>query len=144
MTYQNITLVSGSTTVTLPADMVWVDRRSRNLVAQNREIMADGAQLIEEFQQIGGYPITLVAKGAADTWVSKAAVDALMALADAPLASPMTLTYNDGTVVFVRFYYNGTTPAVDAMLINPQYPEDGAFPISTAYSLTLRLIQASA
>jgi hypothetical protein len=143
MSYQNITLVSGATTITLPGQMVWTDRRSRNLVAQNVEIAANGAPIIEEFQQIGAYPITLVAKGAGDTWVDKAVVDQLLALADAPLASPMTLTYNDGTVITVRFRYSAG-PAVEADLIYPLFPEDVDVPLTTAYSLTLRLFQASA
>lgn len=140
MTYQAITLVSGATTITLPADMDWPDRRSRNLVAQNRETAANGAQIVEEFQQIGGYPITLVAKGRDDTWVDESVIDALIALADAPLVAPMTLTYNDGTVITVRFRYEGATPAVEGPDVYRMYPHDGTFP----HALTLRLIQASA
>lgn len=140
MSYQDITLVSGSTTVTLPGDMLWTDRRARSVVAQNIQIAANGAVVVEEFQQIGGFPVTLVARGAGDTWVTQDVVDQLMALADAPQTSPMTLTYNDGTVVSVRFSYNGTTPAVDAAPVLPIFPMSG----SDGYSLTLRLRQASA
>lgn len=143
MSYQEITLVSGATTVTLPGRMVWTDRRARNLVAQHVEVQASGAPAIEEFQQIGGYPITLVARGRGDTWVMKDAVDALIGLADSPLATPATLTYNDGTVILVRFRY-GEGPAVDAQLIEPLYPEDESVRLTLAYSLTLRLMQASA
>jgi hypothetical protein len=141
MTYQAITLVNGVDTITLPADMEWTDRRSRNVVAQSREIAANGAQIIEEFQQIGGYPVTLVAGGRGDTWVDQDTVDALMAWADAPLTAPMTLVYNDGTVVPVRFRYDGNTPAVDAAPVTDKiFPRDGTF----GHSLTLRLLQASA
>ena len=140
MSYADITLVSGLTTITLPADMEWSDRRTRNLVAQNVEIAANGAQIIEEFQQIGGYPITLVAAGKDDTWVNQSVIDALLALADLPLTSPMTLTYNDGTVMSCRFRYDGTSPAVEALPVYRQFPRDGSFP----HSLTLRLRQASA
>ena len=140
MSYADITLVSGATTITLPAAMDWLDRRSRNLVAQNVEIAANGAAIIEEFQQQGCYPITLVAKGKSDTWVRQPVIDALLALADSPLVTPMTLTYNDGTAVLCRFRYDGTTPAVDASPVTPVFPYDD----DTGYSLTLRLIQASA
>jgi hypothetical protein len=134
----NITLVSGATTVTLPNDLEWTDRYKRNLVSQNREVTAAGSMIIEEFQQAGGYPITLVATE--QYWVVKGLVDALMALADSPLPAPMTLTYNDGTVISVRFRYDGDTPAVEADPVWDAIPRDDTFP----HILTLRLIQASA
>lgn len=140
MSYADITLVSGATTITLPAAMEWVDRRARNLVAQNVEFAANGAQIIEEFQQQGGFPITLVAKGKDDTWVRRPQIDALLALADSPLIAPMTLTYNDGTTYLCRFRYDGATPAIDALPVSPLFPQDD----TTGYSLTLRLRQASA
>jgi hypothetical protein len=140
MTYQAITLQSGATTVTLPADMVWVDRRSRSVMTQNVETASNGAVIIEEFQQIGGYPITLVARGAGDTWVDQDTVDQLIGLADQPLSDPMTLTYNDGTVVSVRFVHGNGSPAVDAKPVVEQFPVAG----DAGYSLTLRLMQASA
>jgi hypothetical protein len=143
MTYQAITLVSGGTTVTLPADMRWTDRRGRDLVATSVTIQASGAPVIEEFQQIGGYPITLVAGGAGDTWVDEASIDQLVALADSPLTTPMTLTYNDGTVVLVRFRRGTDGIAVDAQQIHATFPSDSSVPLSQAYSLTLRLMQAS-
>lgn len=138
--YQDITLVSGATTITLPAEMEWIDRRSRNLVAQNIEVATSGARIIEEFKQIDGFPVTLVAKGDGDTWVGQAEVDALMVLADDPLVAPMTLTYNDGTVVSVRFRYEGGTPAVESAPLIAMFPMSD----TTAYVLTLRLMQASA
>jgi len=142
-TFQDITLVSGATTVTLPGQMVWTDRRAYNLVAQQRDFGANGAQIIEEWQQQGGYPITLVAGGAGDTWITESVVDALRALAAAPLTAPMTLTYNDGSTYSVRFRYTDGI-AVDAQMIRPQYPSDSSELLSQAYSLTLRLLQASA
>jgi len=141
----DITLVSGATTITLPKEMEWVDRFTRNLVAQNVEITAGGSQVIEEFQQQGGFPITLVARGANDTWVTRDVIAALQTLADTPLAEPMELTYNDGTVVLCRFRYNGNTPAVNAIPVTVQsghfqiFPEDDDSP----YALTLSLFQAS-
>jgi hypothetical protein len=139
-TYDDITLVSGATTITLPQGMDWTDRKKRNLVAQQRDRGANGSLIVEEWQAQGGYPITLVALGDQDEWVTQDVVDALTALADAPLTSPMTLTYNDGTVLSVRFRYDGDTPAVDADAVVGYFPRDDTF----AYSLTLRLIQASA
>jgi hypothetical protein len=134
----NITLVSGATTITFGPELEWVNRFKRNVVAQNREIAANGAQIIEEFQQIGGYPITLTTM--ADTWVEQSIVVALQALADSPMTSPMTLTYNDGTEVSVRFLYDGATPAVEADPIWDAIPRDANFP----HTLTIRLVQASA
>lgn len=145
MSYQDITLTSGATTVTIPGDqMVWTDRRSRNLVAQNIEIAANGAAIIEEFQQIGTYPITLVATGI--NKVTRDTVNQLLALCDAPLTAPMTLVYNDGTVLSVRwnFFQNGgsgsNAAVVDAATVFPTFPESDA----DLCTLTLRLIQASA
>jgi hypothetical protein len=139
--YDDITLVSGVTTVTLPSGMDWIDRKKRNLVAQQRDRGANGSQIIEEWQAQGGYPITLVARGDQDEWVTQDVVDALEALADAPLSVPMTLTYNDGTTYSVRFRYESeTTPAVEADPVLGYFPRDDTF----NYSLTLRLIQASA
>jgi hypothetical protein len=138
--FADITVVSGATTVTLPGGMEWIDRRQRNIVAQNIEIAANGAPIIEEFAQIGGYPVTLQARGNGHIWVPQSAVDALITLADAPLAAPMILTYNDGTVVSVRFRYDASSIAVDAAPVYVEFPQSSATP----YSLTLRLIQASA
>lgn len=140
-TYDDITLVSGATTITLPKEMEWIDRRSRNLVTQNIEMATNGAPIIEEFQQLGAYPITLVAKGDQDTWVDLDQIESLQTLADAPLTSPMTLTYNDGTVLSVRFLYDGTSPAVQATPVLAMFPESDS-PIG--FALTLKLIQASA
>jgi len=139
-TYDVITLVSGATTITLPAGMEWIDRKKRNLVAQQRDRGANGAQIIEEWQAQGGFPITLVAKGDQDEWVTQDVIDALQALSDAPLTAPMALTYNDGTTYSVRFRYDGDTPAVEADPVLDYFPRDDTF----AYSLTLRLVQASA
>src|SRR5258708_2257114 len=99
MSYQDITIVSGATTITLPGGMTWIDRRTFDPVAQSIQRSATGAQIIEEFQMIGGYPITLVARGDGDEWVYRPEIDALRTLAATPLTSPMTLTYNDGTVM---------------------------------------------
>jgi hypothetical protein len=134
------TLQSGATTITLPDDLIWIDRYTRSLVSQNVEIAANGAAVIEEFQQIGAYPITLAPYNGVDTWVPRSTVDALQTLSDSPQSSPMTFTYNDGTVVLVRFRRDGNTPPVDAQPVYPIFPEDGTSP----YFLTLRLIQASA
>lgn len=136
----DITLASGATTITLPGDMYWSDRFVRSLVATNVEIASNGAAIIEEFQQIGGYPITLEPWNAIDTWVPRSTVEALNALADAPLTSPMVFTYNDGTVVTVRFRRDGGGLPVEARPVYPIFPEDG----NTPYFLTLRLMQASA
>lgn len=140
MTYQAITLVSGATTVTLPADMKWTDRRSRNVVAQSVQIAANGAVIVEEFQQLGGFPVTLVAGGDGDTWVTQDVIDALITLADSPQTSPMTLTYNDGSTLTVRFAYDTSQPAVEAAPVLWAFPFAGG----DGYSLTLRLRQASA
>lgn len=141
MSYQDITLVSGATTITLPADLIWVDRRSRSVMAQNIERATNGAAIIEEFQGIGAYPITLVGSDSrGNTWVGQDTIDALTTLADQALAAPMTLTYNDGTVVSVRFRHDGTGAAVDAQPLYSIFPQDG----TTPYLLTLRLMQASA
>jgi hypothetical protein len=137
-TFLDITLVSGATTITIPGDALeWVDRYKRNLVAQNREITAGGSQVVEEFQQVGGYPITLATTDG--TWISKAIVDALLALADAPLTTPMTLTYNDGTTYLVRFLYDGSTSAIDAEPVWDGFPRDSSFP----HTLTIRLVQSA-
>jgi hypothetical protein len=146
-TFQEITLVSGATTITLPGQMLWPDRRAYNLVAQQRDFGANGSQIIEEWQQQGGFPITLVAGGAGDTWVTEDVVDALRTLAGAPLVSPMTLTYNDGSTYSVRFRYqdnNSPVLAVEANPIRLTFPSDATVLLSQAYSLTLRLLQAIA
>lgn len=139
-TFADITIVSGGTTITLPGGMEWIDRRSRSLVAQNIEFAANGAAIIEEFGQIGAYPITLQARGNGHIWVDQSVVDACQALADAPLWAPMTMTYNDGTVETVRFYYANNQNPVDASPVLVAYPLE----VTSGYSLTLRLIQASA
>jgi 2-methylcitrate dehydratase PrpD len=76
-----ITLTAGVTTITLPADMVWEDEHDWHPVEQQVDYTMTGAILVHTATKAAGRPITLV--GAEDhSWVRRATVDALKALAD--------------------------------------------------------------
>jgi 2-methylcitrate dehydratase PrpD len=76
-----ITLTAGVTTITLPADMVWEDEHDWHPVEQQVDYTLTGAILVHTATKAAGRPITLV--GEEDhSWVRRATVDALKALAD--------------------------------------------------------------
>lgn len=126
-------------TVVLPDDLQWIDEFGWLPTAQQVEIAADGALIIEESAQLAGRPITLEGRMDGNTGfalVTRATVAALRALAAAPVAAPLVLQLEDGRVFDVRFRH-GDGVAVEAKPMKHVAPHED----TDLYSLTLRLMQ---
>lgn len=118
--------------ITLPAGLLWTDEYAWFPVARAIETSVTGTPIIQSTAQVAGRPITFSGQ---DAWLSKAALDALVALATE--AGPHLLTLHDGRSVSVQF----REPPLAAELVIPY--ED---PLATDdYSLTaLNLITVGA
>jgi hypothetical protein len=66
--------------ITLPDGLIWVDQYSWTPVAQNVSVSLAGVMLLQEAVQAGGRPITLEG-GDDQSWATRAAIDALYAMA---------------------------------------------------------------
>lgn len=88
-------------TITLPADLLWVDEYRWTRVAQQVDIMADGAVVVQADAQQTGRPITL-AGGDNFGWIDRTTLELLRAKANQP-GLVMTLTLADGTPRSVVF-----------------------------------------
>lgn len=125
--------------ITLPADMKWVDEFHWTPVAQQVEVTTAGSLLVEESAQLAGRPITLEAQRDDDggyVWVDRATLVELYSLAATPLDDSILLTLHDGRTFNVRFRYGDGAP-VDADPVRhivPAVDDD-------VYLLTLRLMQ---
>ena len=127
--------------VTLPADLEWIDEYGWLPVSQATEVSTGGSLIVEEFVQAKGRPITLAARQQEDgtfVWTDRATIDSLRALAATPLASPLTLTLEDGRTFSVRFRYTDGI-AVEATPVQHVAPHADADP----YILTLRLMEVA-
>ena len=142
MTDLTITLMSGSTVITLPGDLQWVDEMTPWKVVQVYENTLTGALLVSESGKLAGRPITLQS-GADFGWVQRSVVLALQDLAAVANGPVMTLSLPDypigsGTRDFsVRFRRD--TGAIESAQLKhriPPAPDDW-------YSLVLRLMQVS-
>ena len=125
-----ITLVDGSTTITLPDDLVWTDEFSWSPVEQNVEYSLSGALVVQEGRKLKGRSITLT--GYEDSaWIKRSVVKQLYTLSSSP-AKVMTLNFHGETfsVMFRR-------PAFEVVeLLNQSNPGDNDY-----YSITLYLIE---
>lgn len=88
------------TTVVLPDDLEWSDEYAWSAVEQATEYSVTGALVVDVAQRVAGRPLTLVSGD--QVWVSRAVLDQLRALADAP-GKVMTLTLVDARVFSVMF-----------------------------------------
>lgn len=91
--------------ITLPNDLQWTDEFTGHGVGQVITPTLTGSLIVEETLQTKGRQITLASNGAA--WVTRSTVEALAALAAAPLPANATipLVWADGRefdVVFDR------------------------------------------
>ncbi len=126
------TLTDGTSSVSLPADMIWTDEFDFVQARARTTPTLDGGQLVEHSLQIKGRPITLA--GADDRgWVTRGTLIALQALAS-NVTAPLTLTLADGRIRPVVF-------AADALSAYPLFPL--SLPDANAYYIaTLKLIEA--
>jgi len=123
------TLTDGTTSVQLPADMVWQDEYEWTPISQGpKDYTLSGAMILQEGEMLAGRPITL--SGAEDrAWVQKSVVDQLYALASV-LNKQMTLTLADSRSFTVMWRHADTAIAATPVIIG-----------TNKYYLTLRLMQ---
>lgn len=96
----SITLTSGATTITLPADLYWADEVAWSPVLQTAERTITGAVILQTATRIGGRPITLQAPDESSCWAPRSDVEQLMAWAAvAGLQLTLTLRGTSRTVV---------------------------------------------
>ena len=114
--------------VTLPGDLRWADEFSWTPLVQSSEYSLTGALIVQEATKLAGRPITLEAQR--DTWVTRATVLAVQALAETPGWSG-TLTLHDGRTFTVGF----RDDRISAEPIRHVAPLESG----DAYTLTLKL-----
>lgn len=132
------TLSDGTTTVALPDDIRWTDRRKSWAVGQAVSVTLGGSLIVEESKQLAGRPITLQSGGTSSptyALMAGADVDLLLALANDVRADPLTLVWNgEGVEETFNVRFSGTD-AVDAQEFKFQAPNEDA----DLYSVTLKL-----
>ena len=114
--------------VTLPGDLRWADEFAWSPLVQQTEYSLTGALIVQEATKLAGRPITLEAQR--DTWVTRATVLAVQALAETPGWSG-TLTLHDGRTFTVGF----RDDRISAEPIRHVAPLESG----DAYTLTLKL-----
>ena len=119
-------------TVQIPATMRWVDEYAWSQVASSSEYSIAGSLLVDVGTRLSGQPVTL--EGTADTsWITRAALDALYALAAVPGAT-YTLTLADGRS-FSTMFAPGEEP-ISAAQVSPLAVPPADWP----YYATIRLM----
>lgn len=125
--------------ITLPDDIQWVDEFAGHGVGQIITPTLTGALVVEETAQPAGRPITLDGRG--HSWMTRAQVEALHALAATPLAEGATLTlaWADGRNFSVAFDRSrgGAVSAEEVMRRAPGHQDAGHF-----YAVKIHLITA--
>jgi hypothetical protein len=106
-----ITLSNGTTTVTLPADLEWVDEYDWLPVEQSADYSVTGALIIDVGARQSGRPITLSGNDST-AWLTRSQVDALRVWA-AIAGQALTLTLADARVFAVAFRHQDA-PALEA------------------------------
>lgn len=118
-------------TLTLPADLIWVDEYAYTPVKQTVSVAIDGSLIIEAAAQSKGRPITL--QGNEDAaWIDRATLEQLRAKQYQP-ALAMTLVMN-GVTFSVLFMQPGGIEAKP--LIDYSTPVDADW-----YQITLKLME---
>lgn len=128
-------ITDGTTTVTLPDNLLWEDEFGWSPVAQATDRTLTGSQIVEETAKSGGRPITL-----SGLWLDRATVQSLRSL-EAQVATEMTLTLPGGATHNVLWRRGDSEPAVRAEPIRPVAPD--VHSDSDLYEVTLRLMEAN-
>lgn len=105
----SITLTYSGTTVTLPADTLWIDRHSWSPVEQTVSTSITGAAIVDVGTRLNGRPVTLVSD-AEHAWIPYSDISQIKAWADVP-GRELTLGI-DGITLNVMFRHQDK-PAVD-------------------------------
>lgn len=127
-----LTLSDGTTTITLPDSIEWVDEYDWNKVLQDIRPTIGLSLVIHENEVTDGRPITL--ETGSEVWVKKSVIDALYALVNVA-NKVFTLTLPDTRTFQVMF--NRESKPFDAKPIFRQIIQDA----DADYTLTLRLME---
>lgn len=128
-----ITLADGTTTLTLPEDLRWVDEYAWSPVEQSVGYALAGSLIVETGTRLAGRPVTLAAD-ADRAWIIKAALDQLYTWAGVA-GKTLTLTLADARVMSVMYrHHDVAIQAEPVMFAVPA--QSGDF-----YVVTLRLMQ---
>lgn len=127
-----MTLDDGTTTITLPDSLEWVDEFDWSDVKQDKQYTLTGSLIISENSVSKGRPITLVSGD--DVWVDRSVVLAVMALVNAT-DKTYTLTLPDARLFTVMF--DRESSPVDAKPIFRKSVQD----TTSKYTITLRLME---
>lgn len=111
-----ITLTVGSTTITLPPDLIWTDEREWYPVDQVVDRSVTGALIISNSTRIGGRPITL-ASATDRAWLTTALLEQCAAWASVP-GQLMTLQLR-GSARSVIWRHHDAGGAISASLVMP-------------------------
>lgn len=117
--------------IDLPADLIWLDEYKWSGVAQQVDVMADGAVVVQADAQQTGRTITL-AGGDNFGWIDKTTLEQLRTLA-LSAGQEMTLTLHDGSSRNVVF----TGERLSAEQVYEHSFPDGGHP----YVITLNLME---
>lgn len=128
-----MTLDDGTTVITLPDDLEWVDEYDFSTVGQDVQPTIGGGIIISESVILAGRPLTLTS--GESVWTNKSIVDALMVLVNT-IGKTYTLTLPDTRTFTVIFNREQGVP-VDA---KPVWRHTVQLPDSP-YLLTLRLME---
>lgn len=126
------TLYDGTSTVTLPRSLEWVDEYQYSSVKQDKQATIGGGIIVSESITTAGRPITLV--GGEFVWVDKTVIDDLVNLLNVA-GKIYTLTLADARVFNVMFDRSSTP--LEAKPVLRKNVQDG----TAKYTLTLRFME---
>jgi hypothetical protein len=120
--------------VQLPGDLIWTDELNWVSVKAQQDYSLSGGLIIQESIVTAGRPITL--ESTEDSaWVTRSALQAIIAKAQTLNGPNMVLTLGDGRVFSVRF--DRSSDLLKATAVQP-----GKLSAATDYyKITLKLIQ---
>ena len=118
--------------ITLPEDLIWLDEYKWSGVAQQEDIMADGAVVVQADAQQTGRPITL-AGGDNFGWIAKSTLESLRTLSRTA-GSEYTLVLNDGSERNVVFTGERLTAEP---VVEHNTPADTDYYVATLYLMEL-------
>jgi len=96
----SVTLSDGTTTVTLPHDILWEDEHNWDSVVQETQYTVTGALVIEVSQKQAGRPVTLKSREQM-SWIPKVDHDQIRSWANTPgIELTLTIRSTSYTVVF--------------------------------------------
>ena len=128
-----ITLTAGSTTETLPPQLLWTDEFDWQKVVDTTDYSVTGVLLIDRGVKAAGRPITL--RGGPDrAWMGRTQLLTLRGWADSGSATAMTLNIN-GTAYTVHWDHSSGSPISAQPVFPDAIPDSG-----TRYVVVLKFI----